>query len=411
MRPSRLSWFALLPVLVLAAPSIGRAQDTCDVLVTLAEDVNAPGIVAYGLDYGSAGGGFVGSGFAPACTALSAEWNGIHDDDAGLFSSFSASLGGLLTNQALVSCVFALDGGFPCPPPSAFVVTEEAFPPQNGMAFRDVFPNLTPPALTIAVSPRTPVCGDGFREGTETCDDGNLADGDCCSSTCVLAAGGSVCDDGSVCTVNETCDAEGRCLPESTLVCDDGDLCTTDVCDPLAGCQAHAVPQTYSCMVDERGRLDLRDPPSDAKAKLVWEMTSSYGAPPEWIGDPTVDTDYAICVYDETANVASLAARIDVPAGATWQKISPTRFDYKDPTRSMLGVERLRIDGKPKKTKFQLKADGAMLPLPGPVASDRYFAADNVVTVQLRNTAGGCWRIGFGAAQQNTGDRYKAKSK
>jgi cysteine-rich repeat protein len=32
-------------------------------------------------------------------------------------------------------------------------------------------------------------CGDGILEGDEQCDDGNLADGDCCSSTCELEAG------------------------------------------------------------------------------------------------------------------------------------------------------------------------------------------------------------------------------
>jgi cysteine-rich repeat protein len=412
MRPPFLVWSVLTLAIVVAVPSLGRAQDTCDVLVSLNEEVPAPGAVAYGLDYGAAGGSIVGSGSAPVCVAFSAQFNGIFDDDAGLFSNFAASLSGLVAGQPLISCVFALDTGFPCPAPSAFVVTDQAFPPADGIAFEDLFPNLTPPAVTIAVTPRTPVCGDGFREGTETCDDGNLVDGDCCSSACELSAAGGACDDGSVCTLNETCDAAGHCLPESTITCGDSDPCTTDVCDPVAGCQALAVPAPFTqCFYDHRGALNLHDPPSDAKAKLQWQMATRSSTTPAAVGNPTVDTDYAVCVYDEADNVATLAFRVDIPAGANWRAIDPTRFDYKDKTRNVNGVERLRIDGKEKGTKLQLKAGGASLPLPGPIAPDRYFAADNIVTVQLRNTVGGCWSIGFGGAAQNSGERFKAKSK
>jgi hypothetical protein len=157
--------------------------------------------------------------------------------------------------------------------------------------------------------------------------------------------------------------------------------------------------------------LDLRDPPTDPKAKLQWKMESRRATTAGAVGNPTVDTAYAVCIYDEVANVATLAGRLDVPAGANWQAINATRFQYKDPTRSVNGIERLRIDGKRKKTKLQLEAGGVALPLPGPVAPDRYFAADDVVTVQLRNTVGGCWSIGFSTPLQNTGDRFKAKSK
>jgi cysteine-rich repeat protein len=34
-----------------------------------------------------------------------------------------------------------------------------------------------------------PVCGNGILQGGEFCDDGNLIDGDCCSSTCTVEAG------------------------------------------------------------------------------------------------------------------------------------------------------------------------------------------------------------------------------
>ena len=53
-------------------------------------------------------------------------------------------------------------------------------------------------------------CGDGVIDAFETCDDGNQADGDCCSSACLTEPDGSPCDDGELCTLNDTCNA-GTC--------------------------------------------------------------------------------------------------------------------------------------------------------------------------------------------------------
>lgn len=49
----------------------------------------------------------------------------------------------------------------------------------------------------------TPICGDGHVDGGEQCDDGNTTSGDCCSATCQFEVG--ACDDGSHCTVGDTC--------------------------------------------------------------------------------------------------------------------------------------------------------------------------------------------------------------
>ncbi|CAD7955286.1 unnamed protein product, partial [Amoebophrya sp. A25] len=88
-------------------------------------------------------------------------------------------------------------------------------------------------------------CGDGKREGTEACDDGNTADLDGCSQTCVIEPGyacagaygmlsscGSVCGDGYV-VANETCD--------------DANEVSNDGCD--ANCQ---VEPGFKCLLTER---------------------------------------------------------------------------------------------------------------------------------------------------------------
>jgi cysteine-rich repeat protein len=83
---------------------------------------------------------------------------------------------------------------------------------------------------------QTSACGNGTLEPGETCDDGNTAAGDCCSATCVAAAGGSACSaPGNVC-IPGTCNGTGSCVLGAPLVCNDSNLCTNDSCNPVTGC-------------------------------------------------------------------------------------------------------------------------------------------------------------------------------
>ncbi len=136
----------------------------------------------------------------------------------------------------------------------------------------------TPTATATATPTRTPVCGDGVREGPEQCDDGNNLNGDCCSATCLFetpgsscgddgnqctldvcnstgtcthpnAPGGTSCDDGSHCTEMDQC-VSGTCVGGPPPNCDDNNHCTTDSCTPSIGC-LHEVgvesPECGSC--------------------------------------------------------------------------------------------------------------------------------------------------------------------
>lgn len=112
------------------------------------------------------------------------------------------------------------------------------------------------------------LCGNGTHDGGEQCDDGNIAGGDCCSSTCAFEGAGSDCDsDGDACTDADSCDGAGTCIPGSPLpdgsscadgsvcnghetcssavctsgsplVCNNGDVCDgIETCDDVLGCQ------------------------------------------------------------------------------------------------------------------------------------------------------------------------------
>ena len=103
-------------------------------------------------------------------------------------------------------------------------------------------------------------CGDGIKQGSEECDDGNQAGGDCCSSTCKLEANGSTCSDGLFCTQNDTCSAgvcsgggnpctaQGECnnvcneaadscaVASGTTCTSDANPCTIDRCNGAGAC-------------------------------------------------------------------------------------------------------------------------------------------------------------------------------
>src|SRR2546425_3142763 len=116
------------------------------------------------------------------------------------------------------------------------------------------------------------VCGNGFLDPGEQCDDGNTLDGDCCSSTCQFEPAGApcasptpcltattcdgagvcggatptmaACNDGSACTTADTC-AGGVCVGGPALNCNDGNVCTDDACNPATGCVN--TPNTAPC--------------------------------------------------------------------------------------------------------------------------------------------------------------------
>jgi cysteine-rich repeat protein len=84
-------------------------------------------------------------------------------------------------------------------------------------------------------------CGNGHLDPGEDCDDGNTANGDCCSSTCHFEANGSSCSDGNACTTGETCNA-GTCGGGTAVTCNDNNGCTQDTCNPSTGCVYNPTP-------------------------------------------------------------------------------------------------------------------------------------------------------------------------
>ncbi len=71
-------------------------------------------------------------------------------------------------------------------------------------------------------------CSNGIIEGTESCDDGNLANNDGCSNVCAIEAGYSCSGQPSMCSQDAVC---GNGILETGEECDDGNRVNDDFCD------------------------------------------------------------------------------------------------------------------------------------------------------------------------------------
>ena len=109
--------------------------------------------------------------------------------------------------------------------------------PDNGLAF---------PRSDVQQALSALTCGNGSLEGHELCD--ASAGSVCCTPACGFASAGSACDDGSLCSLADVCDALGSC-GGTPRVCDDADPCTADGCDALLGCIHAPIPGCVNAAV------------------------------------------------------------------------------------------------------------------------------------------------------------------
>src|SRR5262245_32787323 len=164
----------------------------------------------------------------------------------------------------------------------------------------------------------TPACGNGVLDFGEQCDDGNLLDGDCCSSTCQIDPDGTAC--GAPCRVGASCTA-GACMGGTPALagttCDDHDACTTvDTCDgagSCAGASPVACPPCETCepasgvclsgprpgcVAGDKSTLKLAASDTGGTVSWKWRQDPSSLTPADFRA-PVTDTSYAFCVFSE----------------------------------------------------------------------------------------------------------------
>ncbi len=204
--------------------------------------------------------------------------------------------------------------------------------------------------MCVEISPTT--CGDGETQSGcgETCDDGNVDNGDGCGATC---------------------------LTETTLACSPA---------PLAGCRLPVRPAKASLLI-KRGATLFKD-------QMKWLWLAGERTTLADYGNPLIATEFQLCVYDSTG----LRLDANVPAGGLcagkpcWKTVGASGFRYADKELTPDGVQKMNLkSGTDGKAQIKLSLRGANLGLPD------LSTVSQPVTVQIKNSNGICWEAKYSA--------------
>jgi hypothetical protein len=237
-------------------------------------------------------------------------------------------------------------------------------------------------------------------------------DGEACLQGGAQAAGGvsqlawDLDGDGDV-------DATGAeaCVPcsaigerSATLFAIDGVGCAgSDTVRVTCTCPTEPADACRSSSAPGAGKLSL----GAGKGTLAWSWKKGAETSAGDFGDPTKDTAYRLCLFDETAGDAALALESAVAPGEGWKE-TRRGFRYKRPKMAVAGAGDLRAiqlkAGSDGKATLAVSGKGLALPaLPLGQAEE--------AVVQLFQSEGGCFESRFSApARRNDAKAFKDRS-
>jgi cysteine-rich repeat protein len=194
-------------------------------------------------------------------------------------------------------------------------------------------------------------CGDGFLDAGEECDDGNLLDGDCCTSTC----------------------------------------------------------ERPSCRTAQKAILVVKNKDNDKSDKLLFKWLQGESTSFEELGDggfPSNVRDYTFCLYPDGGGQSLAETEIWAGAGfAGWLPFGLDKgFKYKDDPRANEGTKKILLKASDAgKTKAVFLAKGEFIP------DEPQIPITPPVTAALVNRATGvCMGATFSAAVKNEKGLFKA---
>ena len=160
--------------------------------------------------------------------------------------------------------------------------------------------------------------------------------------------------------------------------------------------------------------LNIRNRAADRADKMKFTWTRGDATTASDIGNPSVDTNYAVCVWDHVGGAPTLVMEMLAAAGGNcvghqcWRPVGNGGFRYKDPGLVPHGLQQLSVTaGTLGQPKVLVKARGALMPDP-PMP----FQHAPLITVQVINDLGSCWGADYvNAPRVNTAEKLIAKEK
>jgi hypothetical protein len=208
------------------------------------------------------------------------------------------------------------------------------------------------------------LCQNGDVDPGEDCDTGFFGFL-CCTPSCTTEPDGTACTTGSGCQTGEAC-SSGACVgtprPQGDPCDIDFDRCTEDGCDGNGACVAGPCSSCCrelpgACVFDanctrplERSSVfSLTTASGTASDRLTWRLKSLADTAADEFGDPTTDTDVAICpYYVNELHGPTLLAAFHAPAGGTcgqracWKR-RRSGFGYRDRDARSDGLFSIRL--------------------------------------------------------------------
>lgn len=253
------------------------------------------------------------------------------------------------------------------------------------------------------------------NDGTVTAEGGAGGHGGCCGGG-GGGGGGRIATYGTTAGVGTYSVAGGPRYPGDLYAGQDGSpgvlttgtLAEASTCScpdtPLVGCKAPVEPL--------KSILLIKDNVTDnSKDKVVFKWAKGAATTLAELGNPTVGTSYALCIYDKIGGIPFLEQEATIPPGGTcdgnpcW-KATATGFVYKDKATTSDGVLKvLAKSGIAGKAKTLVKGKGADMSISVPP-----LTKDTNAVAQTINSLGTCWEGVYSTAIKNESGLFKAKS-
>ena len=159
-----------------------------------------------------------------------------------------------------------------------------------------------------------------------------------------------------------------------------------------------------SCAASPKSRITMKG--STTNPKIVWKWTNGTTSLAE-IGQPNMDTDYALCAYLDGARVIgdSISSGGTCDGRPCWKATGATGYRYKSRDGNADGVTKVKLREGDGKAKILIKGSGDNLNLPTlPMAF-----GGNLLIQLVRADGAGCWESNFTSFQRNDEFLFKAK--